>query len=130
MAKKRDDEFYKIVKEHLGSPSDAERAERRMNGYNKQNKATKQATIVKSTNNKKINVKTYIPKSTYTNSNNSSNNHSVINSNDLSKMENNYFNNYVSQHNYNDENVRVFTKERNQKKANELKSNINEIIQN
>ncbi len=130
MAKKRDDEFYKIVKEHLGSPSDAERAERRMNGYNKQNKATKQATIVKSTNNKKINVKTYIPKSTNTNSNNSSNNHSVINSNDLSKMENNYFNNYVSQHNYNDENVRVFTKERNQKKANELKSNINEIIQN
>ena len=84
MAKKRDDEFYKIVKEHLGSPSDAERAERRMNGYNKQNKATKQATIVKSTNNKIINVITYIPKST-----NSSNNHSFINSNDLSKIENN-----------------------------------------
>lgn len=130
MAKKHDDEFYKLVKEHLGGKSDAERAENKMNDYNKQNKATKQATIVKSTNNKKINVKTYIPKSTNTNSNNSSNNHSVINSNDLSKMENNYLNNYVSQHNYNDENVRVFTKERNQKKANELKSNINKIIQN
>lgn len=91
-------------------------AEKKMNKYNQreQNNKVKKATVVKSKEDRKTNV-------------NFPENHNIV-SGDLNQIENNYLNNYISQRNYNDENVRVFTKERNQRKADALKSNINKIM--
>ena len=97
--------------------------------YNKiqqreQKNTVKKANVIKLTGNRKTNVQFNPPKRNVKNKSNNSN----ISNDNLDKTENNYLNDYISQHNYNDENARVFTKERNQRKADALKSNINEIV--
>ena len=89
-----------------------------------QKNTVKKAAVVKSTGNRKTNVQINSPQSSVKNR---TNNHNIANGN-LNQIENNYLNDYISQRNYNDENVRVFTKERNQRKADALKSNINKIM--
>ena len=127
MSKKRDKEFYALL--NLGI-SDAKKAEEKMNKYNEreqqreQKNTVKKAAVVKSTGNRKTNVQINSPQSSVKNR---TNNHNIANGN-LNQIENNYLNDYISQRNYNDENVRVFTKERNQRKADALKSNINKIM--
>ena len=130
MSKKRNEEFNALLKKHLGGLSDAKKAEEKMNKYNEreqqreQKNTVKKAAVVKSTGNRKTNVQINSPQSSVKNR---TNNHNIANGN-LNQIENNYLNDYISQRNYNDENVRVFTKERNQRKADALKSNINKIM--